>query len=68
MMNALRLNEGFDPRLFEARTGLSISIAEVALLQASRLGLLERDLHNLRPSQTGRRFLNELLQLFLTDA
>jgi putative oxygen-independent coproporphyrinogen III oxidase len=68
MMNALRLNEGFDPRLFEARTGLSISVAESALLKASKRGLIERDLHNLRPSQTGRRFLNELLQLFLTDA
>jgi len=27
MMNALRLNQGFDLRLFEARTGLSIAAA-----------------------------------------
>jgi putative oxygen-independent coproporphyrinogen III oxidase len=65
MMNALRLNEGFDPRLFETRTGLSIAAAEAGLAEAERRGLLERELHNVRPSATGRRFLNELLQVFL---
>ncbi len=65
MMNALRLTDGFDPRLFEARTGYSIAVAEPALAQAQRRGLLDRDLHNLRPSEIGRRFLNELLQVFL---
>lgn len=65
MMNALRLNAGFDPRLFEQRTGLSIAAAEPGLQEAQRRGLLERDLHNIRPSATGRRFLNELLQVFL---
>ena len=67
MMNALRLTGGFDPRLFEARTGLSIAAAEPALAEATRRGLLDRDLHNIRPSAAGRRFLNELLQLFLKD-
>jgi putative oxygen-independent coproporphyrinogen III oxidase len=62
MMNALRLNEGFDPRLFEARTGLSIVAAAPGLLQAERRGLIHRDPHNIRPSERGRRFLNELLQ------
>jgi len=65
MMNALRLNQGFDPRLFEARTGLSIAAAEAGLAEAQRRGLLVRELHNVRPSETGRRFLNELLQVFL---
>lgn len=65
MMNALRLNEGFDPRLFEARTGLSIAAAEAGLAEAERRGLLVRELHNARASVTGRRFLNELLQVFL---
>jgi len=65
MMNALRLNEGFDPRLFETRTGLSIAAAEAGLAEAERRGLLLRELHNVRPSETGRRFLNELLQIFL---
>ena len=66
MMNALRLREGFDPRLFEARTGLSIAVAEPALARAQQLGLLERELHLFRPSPVGCRFLNELLQLFLS--
>ncbi|MDO9226196.1 MAG: radical SAM family heme chaperone HemW [Pseudomonadota bacterium] len=65
MMNALRLNEGFDPRLFETRTGLSIAAAEAGLADAERRNLLLRTLHNVRPSATGRRFLNELLQVFL---
>jgi len=65
MMNALRLNDGFDPALLEARTGLSIAAAEPALAAAGRRGLLLRELHNLRPSPSGRRFLNELLQEFL---
>ncbi|MDP2430474.1 MAG: radical SAM family heme chaperone HemW [Pseudomonadota bacterium] len=65
MMNALRLHEGFDPRLFEARSGLSIAAAEAGLAEAERRGLLVRELHNARPSETGRRFLNELLQVFL---
>lgn len=67
MMNALRLNQGFDPRLFEARTGLSIATAASGLAAAERRGLLIRELHNARPSETGRRFLNELLQVFLPE-
>lgn len=68
MMNALRLTEGFDPRLFEARTGLCIAVAEPGLRRAEALGLLQRDLHRIRPSARGRRFLNELLQIFLDPA
>jgi oxygen-independent coproporphyrinogen-3 oxidase len=67
MMNALRLNQGFDPRLFEARTGLSITTAASGLAAAEQRGLLIRELHNARPSETGRRFLNELLQVFLPE-
>jgi oxygen-independent coproporphyrinogen-3 oxidase len=65
MMNALRLNEGFDPRLFEARTGLPLLLAEPALRAAEQRGLLIRSADNIRPSEQGRHFLNELLQMFL---
>jgi oxygen-independent coproporphyrinogen-3 oxidase len=68
MMNAMRLNEGFDPRLFEARTGLSITTAEPGLNRAEQRGLIHRDLHTIRPTERGRRFLNELLQVFLDDS
>jgi len=65
MMNALRLHEGFATELFRARTGLSIAAAEAGLAAAERRGLLVRQLHHVRPSEAGRRFLNELLQGFL---
>lgn len=65
MMNALRLNSGFDPALFTERTGLPITQIEARLVRAVELGLLERDLHAIRPTGRGQRFLNELLGLFL---
>jgi oxygen-independent coproporphyrinogen-3 oxidase len=65
MMNALRLTEGFDPALFEARTGLPLALAEAALRAAEQRGLLLRTAENIRPSEQGRHFLNELLQMFL---
>ena len=65
MMNALRLNEGFELDLFTARTGLSTSVLTPGLEKAVDLGLLKRDLHSVAPTQQGRHFLNDLLQLFL---
>jgi oxygen-independent coproporphyrinogen-3 oxidase len=67
MMNALRLTEGFDPRLFELRTGLPLLLAEPALRVAEHRGLLQRTSENIRPTEHGRHFLNELLQLFLPE-
>jgi oxygen-independent coproporphyrinogen-3 oxidase len=67
MMNALRLTQGFDPRLFEARTGLPLRLAEAALRSAEQRGLLLRTPDNIRPSEQGRHFLNELLQIFLPE-
>ncbi len=67
MMNALRLTEGFDPRLFEARTGLPLRVAEAALQAAEKRGLLLRSTDTIRPSEQGRHFLNELLQMFLPE-
>ncbi len=67
MMNALRLTQGFDARLFEARTGLPMLLAEPALRAAEQRGLLRRDAETIRPSEQGRRFLNELLQMFLPE-
>lgn len=65
MMNALRLNDGFDPALLTARTGLAITALQPGLTQAQSRGLIERELHCIAPSERGRRFLNELLQCFL---
>jgi putative oxygen-independent coproporphyrinogen III oxidase len=65
MLNALRLSCGFPAGLFQERTGLPISSIARPLQAAEEKGLIERDLKVIRPSAKGRRFLNELLELFL---
>jgi oxygen-independent coproporphyrinogen-3 oxidase len=66
MLNALRLTEGFEARLFSERTGLPLGLVENELAQAESLTLLTRDWKHIRPTERGQRFLNELLELFLT--
>jgi oxygen-independent coproporphyrinogen-3 oxidase len=65
MLNALRLNEGFDRDEFEARTGLAIGSIETGLGTAQERGLLEVRGRSWRPTELGRRFLNDLQQSFL---
>jgi oxygen-independent coproporphyrinogen-3 oxidase len=65
MMNALRLNEGVPVAMFTERTGLNITAIAGRLAEAGRLGLLERDHARLMATEKGRRFLNDLLQVFL---
>ena len=65
MMNALRLNGGFATSLFEERTGLPLVAALRALDEAERRGLLARDHQHIAPTELGRRFLNDLLQIFI---
>ncbi len=67
MLNALRLREGFDMALFEARTGLSRGHLQSGVAHAISLGLLEREGNRLRPSPLGWRFHNDLLLIFLPD-
>lgn len=65
MLNALRLNGGFEPNLFAERTGLAINAIEKPLNEAEAKGLLYRDHTIIRPTELGRRFLNDLQQMFL---
>jgi oxygen-independent coproporphyrinogen-3 oxidase len=65
MMNALRLAGGFDLALFEERTGLPITTVLPALEEAQRRWFVERDHARVVPTPLGRRFLNDLLQIFL---
>ena len=65
MMNAMRLTEGFPLSMFQERTGLAFSQIVPALDQAEAKGLIERDAIQLRPTETGQRYLNDLLQLFM---
>ena len=68
MMNALRLNAGFPASLFEERTGMPLTAVLKELEAAERRGLIIRDALRIAPTALGRRFLNDLLQLFLADA
>jgi oxygen-independent coproporphyrinogen-3 oxidase len=65
MMNALRLNQGFDLALFEARTGLPADILGPGLHKATETDLVEVDGDHVQPTATGRRYLNNLVEYFL---
>ncbi|OQX47185.1 MAG: hypothetical protein B0D85_02030 [Candidatus Sedimenticola endophacoides] len=65
MLNALRLNEGFDLALFEARTGLSRAVLASRLTREEARGLLRLEGARVRPTRQGRRFLNDLVSAFL---
>jgi oxygen-independent coproporphyrinogen-3 oxidase len=67
MLNTLRLNEGFAVNLFAERTGMLLNSVEKPLLIAERKGLIVRDHQRISPTDLGRRFLNDLQQLFLED-
>ncbi len=65
MMNALRLNDGFDSNLFAERTSLSLLSIQNELQEAERRWLLFRDHRRIAPTLLGQRFLNDLLEQFL---
>jgi len=67
MMNALRLNQGFSAELFSERTSLPLLLIRSELEQAEQRGLLIRDLQRIAPTDLGRRFLNDLLEIFLKE-
>lgn len=67
MMNALRLSDGFEARLFTERAGLPLMRVLKPLQVAEARGLIIRDHQRVLPTLLGRRFLNELLQLFLPE-
>ncbi len=67
MMNALRLNQGFDAPLFEMRTSLPLFSIESTLRQAEQDGLIERRPGRIAPTDRGRRYLNRLLERFIAE-
>lgn len=67
MMNALRLNEGFETEVFQQHVGLPISIIEKALKQAEEKDWISWDLKRIKPTDTGRQYLNNLLELFMQE-
>lgn len=67
MMNALRLNNGFETEIFQRHVGLPISTVEKALKQAEEKGLISWELKSIKPTETGRQHLNTLLELFMPE-
>jgi oxygen-independent coproporphyrinogen-3 oxidase len=67
MLNALRLRDGFPVALYTARTGLAAASVEGPLLAAREKGLLTMDARQIIPTDRGRRFLNDLVALFLPN-
>ena len=64
-MNALRLHEGFALADFERSTGQPADALDGPLRRAQERGLVEIEAGRVFASELGRRFLNDLLTLFL---
>ena len=67
MLNALRLTDGVPATLFAERTGYPLALVQRELAAAEARGLVERDPLWIRPTELGRRFLNDLQQIFLVS-
>ncbi len=65
MLNALRLTGGFPEKLLAERTGEPLAAAEPGLSTAIERGLLTRSRGEIRPTEPGLRYLNDLTELFL---
>ncbi|WP_417616490.1 radical SAM family heme chaperone HemW [Oceanisphaera sp.] len=66
-MNRLRLFEAIPKQEFPQLTGQSASLLETPLTEALRLELLDETDTHWQVTPLGRRFLNRLLDLFITD-
>ena len=67
MMNALRLTEGFDPGLFLETTGINISEIQNQLRQAEEKKLLDWQVDKIKPTELGKKFLDDLMLIFLNE-
>lgn len=65
MMNALRLTNGFETKLFHERTGMPWQAISMQAAEALKKGLIAQDANRLQPTLLGQRYLNNLLELFL---
>ena len=68
MLNALRLTRGFSVRLFTERTGLPIDAVAGVLGVAAGQGLISWDAQTISPTAKGKRFLDDLVGLFVPEA
>ncbi len=68
MLNALRLNDGFEMATFESRTGLGKDDIASTIFTAREKGLLAIENDRIRASEFGQRFLNDTIALFLPNS
>ncbi len=67
MMNALRLVDGTPMKEFSERTGLGIEAIAPILNAARGKGWIDEDSEILLTTETGQRFLNDVIALFLDE-
>ena len=65
MMNALRLTNGFEIKLFQERTGMPWQAVSMRVAEALKKSLITQDLNRITPTLLGQRYLNNLLEIFL---
>jgi oxygen-independent coproporphyrinogen-3 oxidase len=65
MLNALRLTRGVPSLLFAERTGHALALVARTLEEGVRRGLIDADPARIVATETGQRFLNTTLELFL---
>ncbi len=65
MLNALRLTQGVSTSLFTKHTGLSLQKIETIVTHATQRGLMLDDASRLCASHFGKRFLNDVVAMFL---
>lgn len=67
MMNALRLNQGFDSKLFTERTGLNIDTIKPILEKHQQLELINFQQQHISCTEKGYQFLDSMLQDYLSQ-
>ena len=67
MLNALRLKAGFETELYQRHTGQAISSINEKLDLAVAKGFLEMNQQQIKPTDQGYLFLNDLMIIFLKD-
>lgn len=67
LMNALRLTHGFSPLLFQQRTGQSLAVVRKAFADLQQDGLLQVDHDQVKATERGYRYLDEMLQRLLPE-
>lgn len=65
IMNGLRLNQGFSKANYSARTGLEWSTIVETVATLCTEGLLHQDEQSVRCTDTGQRYLNDVIDRFL---